>query len=191
MLEEIGVEHDNKLKEWKSNIDNYFLNIITQKNRLETLQSQKAILEQDQQAKMMEYDVNIKECEKNLEKARLERPSSYSIVLDNFDIMVHSAEMMSDNQNKDYHWCNHSAVLDRVNPIEESDLKPKQSLEDTPNITFVPSLEEQFDILNDLVIIVARVLVEHFKAFEPFKKVVPKHIKHKYWEEMKRKSEKV
>lgn len=32
------------------------------------LQSQKAILEQDQQAKMMEYDVNIKECEKSLKK---------------------------------------------------------------------------------------------------------------------------
>lgn len=78
-----------------------------------------------------------------------------------------------------------------MNPVEESDFKPKQSLEDTPNITFVPSLAEQFDILNDLVIIVARVLVEHFKAFEPFKKGVPKHIKHKYWEEMKRKSEKV
>ncbi len=138
----------------------------------------------------MEYDVNIKQCEKTLEKARLERPSSYSIVLDNFDIMVHSADMTSDNQNKDYHWCNHNAVLDRINPIED-DCKTKQSLVDTPNITFVPSVKEQSEILNDLVIMVARVLVEHFKEFQPFKNVVPKHIKHKYYEEMKKKSEKV
>jgi hypothetical protein len=140
--------------------------------------------------KLMEYDLNINQCEKNLEKARLERPPSYSIVLDNIDIMVHSADITSDNQNKDYHWCNHNAVLDRINPIED-DCKPKQSLSDTPNITFVPSLKEQFEIINDLVIMVARVLVEHFKEFQSFKNVVPKHIKHKYWEEMKKKSEKV
>jgi hypothetical protein len=121
----------------------------------------------------MEYDLNVEQCEKNLEKARLERPPSYSIVLDNFDIMVHSADMTSDHQNKDYHWCNHNAVLDRINPIED-DCKPKQSLSDTPNITFVPSLKEQSEIINDLVIMVARVLVEHFNEFQSFKNVVPK-----------------
>jgi hypothetical protein len=38
---------------------------------------------------------------------------------------------------------------------------------------------------------VARVLVEHFNEFQSFNNVVPKHIKHKHLEEMKKKSEKV
>ena len=42
LLEEIGVDHDGKLKEWKNNIHEYFSNIITHQKALETLKSQRA-----------------------------------------------------------------------------------------------------------------------------------------------------
>ena len=46
-----------------------------------------------------------------------ERPSSFNIVLDNIDLKVLASDMTSDNQNKDQHWGNHNAHLDRVNPL--------------------------------------------------------------------------
>ncbi|KAK3716250.1 hypothetical protein QZH41_018051 [Actinostola sp. cb2023] len=119
------------------------------------------------------------------------RPQSFSLVLDNFDLKVHASDMTSDNQNKDEHWCNHNAVLDRVNPTELEDERSIGEIIDVPNSTFVPSLEEQADITNDFVILIARVFVVHLKAFEIFDVVVPKHIKHKYSENMKEKSKKV
>ena len=45
-----------------------------------------------------------------------ERPSSFNIVLGNIDLKVLASDMTSDNQNKDYHWCNHNALLDRGVP---------------------------------------------------------------------------
>ena len=48
LLEEIGVDHDGKLKEWKNNIHEYFSNIITHQKALEMLKSQKAAVEQEQ-----------------------------------------------------------------------------------------------------------------------------------------------
>ena len=75
--------------------------------------------------------------------------------------------MTSDDQNKDYHWCNHNAYLDRVNPQHMSDEAPIADLEGVP---------------------VRRVLVEHLPAFEVFKDVVPLHIKHKYSDELDKKT---
>jgi len=50
-------------------------------------------------------------------KLEEKRPNSFNVVLDNIDIKVLASDMTSDNQNKDYHWCNHNAHLDRVNPL--------------------------------------------------------------------------
>ena len=36
LLDEIGVDHDGKLKEWKDNIQDYFSNIITLQKTLES-----------------------------------------------------------------------------------------------------------------------------------------------------------
>jgi Zn-finger domain-containing protein len=47
LLDEIGVDHDGKLKEWKDNIQDYFSNIITLQKTLETLKSHKAAVEKE------------------------------------------------------------------------------------------------------------------------------------------------
>ncbi|CAB4009449.1 Hypothetical predicted protein [Paramuricea clavata] len=72
LLDEIGVDHDGKLEEWKDNIQDYFSNIITLQKTLETLKSHKAAVEKEKlepvivKDKLMEYDLNIKRCERNL-----------------------------------------------------------------------------------------------------------------------------
>ena len=72
-----------------------------------------------------------------------ERPSSFNIVLDNIDLKVLASDIISDNQNEDYHWCNHNAHLDRVNPVHLENNVPTANLQALPNSVFVPSLDDQ------------------------------------------------
>lgn len=191
ILDQIGAGHDDKLAKWETNIQEHFEKIKSHQLTLASLSSRKMMLEQGNQLKELEKcKVNMKLCEETIQGIKNNRPPGYSIVLDNFDLMVHAADMTSENQNKDHHWCNHNAVLDRINPTEGDSAPPRQDLKDTPNSTFIPNLEEQAALVNDMVILISRVLVENFKEFEPFKSVVPAHIQHKYSNEMKKKSEK-
>mgnify|MGYP001799182062 FL=1 len=82
------------------------------------------------------------------------RPPSYNIVLDNLDIRVLAADMTSDNQNKDYHWCNHNAILDRVNPQHLADDSPISDLLEVPNSEFIPSITDHQSLLSDFVVLV-------------------------------------
>lgn len=129
--------------------------------------------------------------EAKIDELSEEQPNSFSIVLDNVDLRVLASDMTSDNQNKDYHWCNHNAYLDRVNPTHLPDDAPIADLQEVPNSTFLPSLADQKALLNDFTVLIGRVLVENLTAFEIFKDVVPLHIKHKYSDMLKNKTETV
>ena len=112
-------------------------------------------------------------------------------MLDNVDLRVLASNMTSDDQNKDFHWCNHNAYMDQVNPTHLPDDSPTADLQDVPNSTFLPSFNDRNLLLSDFTVLIGRVLVEHFRAFEIFKDVIPLHIKHKYSDEMKNKTETV
>ena len=55
--------------------------------------------------------------------------------------------------------------------------------------SFLPSHEDIHHVKQNLVIIVARMLTEYIKALSPLSKSVPKHIQHKYTQQMSQKSE--
>ena len=99
----------------------------------------------------------------NLAELEKARPSSYCLVLDNPNIRINAAEMTSENQNKDHHWCNHNAVFDRVNPVEFSDDKPLADILDLPNRHFASTRGPQEN--NDFAVLVSRVFVEFFPSF--------------------------
>ena len=124
-------------------------------------------------------------------KLEEKRPNSFNVVLDNIDIKVLASDMTSDNQNKDYHWCNHNAHLDSVNPLHLENDAPTANLREVPNSAFLPSLDDQNSLLSDFVILVGRVIVEKLSAFAIFKDVIPLHIKHKYSGDLKKKTETV
>ena len=125
----------------------------------------------------------------NDEKIKLNenRPSSYNIVIDNIDLRVLASDMTSDDQNKDLHWCNHNAYLDRVNPTNLSDNAPIADLQDVPNSIFLPSLNDHNLLQTDFTVLIGRVLVENFPVFSIFRDAIPQCIKHTYSEEMKQK----
>ena len=146
---------------------------------------------EDVNDQLVQVQDSASELDEKIFKLGEERPPSFNIVLDNVDLKVLASDMTSDNQNKDYHWCNHNAHLDRVNPLHLDDDKPRANLEDVPNSAFLPSLDDQNSLLSDFVILVGRVIVENLPAFAIFKDVIPQHIKHKYSEDLKRKTETV
>ena len=96
--------------------------------------------------------------------------------------------MTPDNQNIDYHWCNHNTYQDRVNPKHLPDEGSIAGLQENSNSTFLSSLTDQKALLNDFTVLIGRVLVEHLTAFEIFKDVVPIHIKHKSSDILKNKT---
>ena len=79
--------------------------------------------------------------------------------------------------------CNHNAVIDRVNPTGFSDLQP---IAEVQNKVFLPTLEDHNALMNDFVVLVARLIVENYDSFDIFRDIVPDHIKHKYSEKMKK-----
>ena len=96
-----------------------------------------------------------------------ERPSSFNIVLDNIELEVLASDMISDNQNKDYHWCNRNAHLNRVNPLHLENDVPTANLQELSNSAFLSSLDDQNSPLSDFDVLVGGVIVENL----PFSKM--------------------
>lgn len=196
-LDLIGEDYDAKLHEWK---DRVFQNLsekvetIQERERLELRKqelNQQLLSGEEVGTQMTELEAAASCLDNTISKLEEECPSSFNIVLDNIDLKVLASDMTSDNQNKDYHWCNHNAHLDRVNPVQLENDEPIANLQDVPNSAFLPSLDDQNSLLSDFVILVGRVIVESLPEFSIFKDVVPLHIKHKYSDELKKKTETV
>lgn len=195
VLEDVGADYCISLVQQREDISRYLKEdreLTVKKASLndQLNELQKQVIESGDSQDMLESTKqklhNVKE-----EIAKIERPPSYSLVLDNLDIMITVSDMTSDNQNRDNHWCNHNAVTDRVNPLEYCDDKPIADILDLPNAAILPSPAEQKGLMKDFVVIVSRIFVEHFKSFGIFKDIVPSHIQHKHSEELKKKSSKV
>jgi len=59
------------------------------------------------------------------------------------------------------------------------------------NIEFLPSVEDNYKILRDVIPLVTRVIVNRIPAFSRFKDVVVKHVPRTYSDVMKEKSAQV
>ena len=196
-LDLLGVEYDLPLKTWREDISDYLTKqdqITLERRDLEVRKeelNQLTVAWEDVAEQQDAVQSSLSTVIDDAKKLEETRPSSFNVVLDNIDIKVLASDMTSDEQNKDYHWCNHNAYLDRVNPFHLSDDAPIADLEDVPNSTFLPDVTDQNALLADFTVLVGRVLVEHLPAFEIFKDVVPLHIAHKYTDELKKKTETV
>lgn len=196
-LDVIGEDYDLKLHEWKDSITSHMVQkkeAVEEKHRLELRKeelNEQLLLGNDVHNQLNQIQAAASDLDQKILQIQEQRPSSFNIVLDNIDLKVLASDITSDNQNKDYHWCNHNAHLDRVNPLHLENDVPTANLQALPNSAFLPSLDDQNSLLSDFVVLVGRVIVENLPAFAIFKDVIPLHIKHKYSEELKKKSETV
>ena len=196
-LDIIGEDYDLKLHQWKDRISSHMSHkkqAVEEKARLELQKeelNQQLLSGEDVHNQLVQVQAATSDVEKQFLQLEEEPPNSFNIVLDNVDLKVLASDMTSDNQNKDYHWCNHNAHLDRVNPLHLENNVQTANLQEVPNSAFLPSLDDQNSLLSDFVVLVGRVIVENLPAFAIFKDVIPLHIKHKYSSELKKKTETV
>ena len=114
----------------------------------------------------------------------------YNISYDNIDIRHERRHMSMADQNLDIHWVNHRCTFNRVSGNHLS-TDPGPGVLKVPNISILPSLDEQKMQRQNLIVLVSRILVQHFSALSSLESVCIRHIPHKYVKEMSMKSEQV
>ena len=120
-LDLLGEDLDLLLQNWKGNITAHLEKCYEKaqegrdlERRQEEL-AQLAAARQDADEQMTAVNVSLSSLSEEKEKLAQNWPSSFNIVLDNVDLKVLAWDMTSNDQNKDFHWCNHNVYLDRVN----------------------------------------------------------------------------
>lgn len=193
-LDFIGEDFDQEFKGWKDQLSCHLSREMEIKKDVQIVVEAQQLREQE--ASVVE-DHTREEAALNQKVDELtslckKHPPNVAVVIDNFDLRVEAADMTSDNQTKDLHWVNHNAILDRVPCTNFDNEKPLEDILNVPNKNFMPTLDDHFALMKDFEALVSRVFVEHLPHFQnAFGDVVPKHIPHKYSQEMSRKSEKV
>ena len=119
----------------------------------------------------------------------LQSYSTYKLVGDNLDKHVTPRDMRLDSQAQSLHYFNCYAVKDRLSTV---DLEDQPSLPDFSSFSeakILPTAADHKALLNNMVVLVSRVVKKNFSYFSKFGTGVPKHIKHKYYTELSKKSE--
>ena len=109
----------------------------------------------------------------------------FVIAYDNIDLEIPRKNMTMAKQNRDVHWVNHQMFLNRVSGNLSPNEAPQRDLQAVPNAS--DQLRQRFNH----TVLVSRMLVEYFDAFQPLKDACMQHIPHKHSEEMSQKSVKV
>ena len=178
-LDKLGEHHDHELQKTKE--------IITSEN---------AMLQKcdDQMKTIVDEHANHNDCNAGCmdrDDAQKSAHAGFTIAFDNLDVQVRRKKMTMSAQNDDFHWVNHRMIVNRVSGYQPIERKPRPSLNEVPNIKFMPTLQDQERQRLNYIILTSRFVVEYFKVLEPFKDVCIWHIPHKYTKEMSTKSKKV
>lgn len=122
-----------------------------------------------------------------IKSQKLKSHAGFIVAFDNIDIHLERREMTMSAQNRD----NHEMVQNRVPANHLDSQEPKAHIGDVPNIKFLPDIHDQSRQTLNYVILVSRILGNHFECFKPFQNVCIQHIPHKYSMEQSVKSVKV
>lgn len=97
--------------------------------------------------------------------------------------------MRLDNQAKSLHYFHSVAIVSRVPTWHLDDVNPLGDLSKVPISKFLPSLSDCETILDNFVVLAARIIVENLPFLSSLKQCVPSHIQHKYHAEMQPKTQ--
>jgi len=98
---------------------------------------------------------------------------NWKLVGDNLDLTI-----------KQHHFFHSIAVQDRINTAHLDDSRPQQLVSSLTPFDFVPSSSHYKQLCSDLIILVSRIVVAEFPAFQYMSEAVPSHILHQYPSEM-------
>ena len=127
-----------------------------------------------------------------LEMYKLHRASGFQITGDDVDLAIKARHMAMYNQNQSIHWFNLNAIKNRVNGNHLSDKMETKSILELENISFLPSLGDNQDLMHDLIPLIARCMIFNIPALSNiFNGAAVKHILHIYTDVINEKSEQV
>ena len=116
-------------------------------------------------------------------------PPSVQIIGDNLDTNEKASRQTSMYCGKSHHWFSLYTVKDRVSGNHLPDELPLADVSELPLSTWLPSISDCVTLRDEFIILVSRVLVRNFTAFDFLKNEVVEHIPHAYSAAMKKKSE--
>ena len=116
-------------------------------------------------------------------------PIYYELNGDNLDWQRRPSIYSSRMDTESIHWFNVLCYKNRVSFWDLGDSKPIRPVQDLPNSSFLPSLEEHANLRADYIILVSRVLVKHCNYFTKFLRLVLGHIPHQFSKEMRKETQ--
>ena len=159
-LEEVGTKLDQKVISWKKSVENSNEQPKTfihddKKDKEDTIQSAVEEIMSDILSKVEKenFQKNVSESE-SVEK--------FQIIFTNLDFFVRAKHMTSSKQNRSFHWVNLLAVKDRVTGQGMDNTKPIMSVYELLNIDFIPSLQQNQELLADFIPHVAKVIADNY-----------------------------
>ena len=114
---------------------------------------------------------------------------TYKLIGDNLDKHVTPSDMRLDRQAQSLHYFNCYAVKDRLSTVDLEDQPSLPDLSSFSEAKILPTAANHEALLNNIVVLVSGVIKKNFTYFSKFGTGVPKHIKHKYYAELSKKSE--
>ena len=184
-METLGESHDACLQDVRNRISSEV--VLLESKHKEVLHLKAQLLKNEDRERLSAEYLNATKELKELQKSC---HPGFAIPFDNIDFHLSRRNMSMSEQNRDVHWVNHSMVENRVSANHLSTAREKDIL-DIPNIKFLPSVDDQRRQRMNYIVLVSRILVDYFDAFDVFKDVCLRHIPHKYSQEMSVKSRKV
>ncbi len=175
MFESFGKDFDSELLMWKSQVEKDVekeKELLTNLNHCDDESSREAANE-------------------SLRKHREDMHAGYSFTGDNVDMILKPRQMMKGNQNKDYHMFQYVAYENRISANHLSDEKPIADICKLPLTTFLPSVQEQEILAEELATLVGHKWAEHIPALEWFEDYLPDNIYHKHMDDVTKKTNKV
>ena len=99
--------------------------------------------------------------------------------------------MPSDHQNSDIHWVNHNIVENRVSGNHLADARPLMVVANVQNKDLIPSMADDKALYDIYLVHIQHILVKRIPALQCLRNHIPKHIRHRHSEEMRKQSKKV
>ena len=113
----------------------------------------------------------------------------FKFVKDNVDKQIKVRDVRSDHQATLYHMHSIIAVRNRVDTSHMSCIGSTKDISSVLPKHFLPSQADVVAVKDNLVVLIARILVSNIPIFTFLSGVVPQHIEHEYSKEMASKSQ--
>ena len=178
MFEKFGKDFDKDLKVWKETVE-------------EDSKKERSLIEKEKETREQGNEEEHTQAKAELQNHRQAMHPGYSFTGDNVDIRCKPRQMTVKNRNKDHHMFQLVAFQNRVSPNHLPNDAPKSDVMKEPFTTFLPSVDEQAQLVEELVILVGQKWASYIPALAWFKDHLPARIHHEHMKQMKTKTKKV